>query len=438
MTESNISNLDIVEYPNSVMADLIKDTESLLQGVNSYDSIIPEYKFKNIKIYGDNKNPCFQANCIFDYLYPKYMKNFDELTDEMKTRAKNTRKRKFTRWISDNFDHDLSNDNTDEIYRAYIKNNVSDKRYYECYVLTEIGMLTAMCSNKTELSRIFKKKLIQFIKNIRDHHILIYDEERVKSNNILKKELEFEKCARRELQVINDSNIQLQEAFNNPNIFGDHERTELTILRKETQKQYYLYAVDWEYVNSRFWVDTKYKKKSKKVSADTIECFDLNDSSDDDTEISKPVVKKICKKNKLDTTGIPHTYGIRNSYDLYYINKHDLNNIEMNADYYFCIKSKEISGFKKKFFKFIEYINIKNVNHYKAMIQIITHGNEYNNANPYQINSDIDQESPRIISNPEGLTPYNDVFITSYSDIHDARNSSFNNLNKHYITDVVK
>jgi hypothetical protein len=439
MAICNAPKLEIVEYPNSVMADLIKDTESLLTHIKEYNNIISEYKFKNIKIYGDNNNPCFQANCIFDYLYPKYMKNFHDLSDDIK-RIKSTRKRKFTRWINDNFEYEISNNTTDEIYKAQIKNNLSDKRYYECYVLTEAGMLTAMCSNKTELSRIFKRRILQFIKNIRAHYILIYNKERINSNNSLRKELEFEKNTRRELQIINNSNIQLQEAFHNPNSFGTCERTELAILRRETQKQYYLYVVDWAYVNSKFWSNSQLKKdvdKKRQSNQKKLQNY-FNESSDSD-EMHTPVIKKQNKKIVLDNT-IPHINGIAEEYNLYYINQHELNN-NNTYDYYFCIKPKKIIGKRSQFFKFIEYISIKNTDHYKAMIQIINNGNKYNYSTSYPINSSANSnanydiihgnyESDKLTDNSEISTPYNDIFIKSYSDIHDARNSSFINLNK--------
>lgn len=443
MSESKICSLEILEYPNSVMADLINDTESILKGFQEYDDIISEYKFKNIKIYGDNNNPCFQANCIFDYLYPKYMKNFDNLTDEMKTRTKRNRKRQFTRWVSDNFEYEISNNITDEIYKASIKNNSSDKRYYECYVLTETGMLTAMCSNKTELSRVFKKRLMQFIKNIRDHHITIYNEERINSNNILKKELELERGLRKELQSINNCNIQLQEAFHNPSEFGDHEKTELTILRRETQKQYYLYIVDWSYINSKFWKSNKSKNKSikeiNKASKEIYQGIDFSSDNDDITD-NKIIERKLTKKNNEKNTydeSEPHKNGIQDPYELFNVSLYDLIN-NNNQDYYFCIKPKEITSKKKDYFKFISYINIKNNIHYKAMIEIINNGNKYNYSTSYPINSEtVNNDRSKSESNfnfaDEISTPEAGVFIQSYSDIIDARNSSFINLNKNYL-----
>lgn len=441
MTASNISKLEIVKFPNSIIANLITDAEKILRGIDDYSDIIPEYKFKNIKIYGDNKNPCFQANCIFDYLFPKYRKDFNTLNENEKKKRNKARENKFTRWISENFDFNVNNTIDDEIFKSSIKNNSDDNRYHECYILTETGMLTAMCSNKTLLSKTFKKHIIQFIKNIRDHHEKIYNDERIKSVNKLKKELEKEREHRQELQYINDKNIQLQEAFHNPNDFGNQDKTELTILQRMTQKQYYLYVVDWDYVNSKFWkkyppkiVKQQPPPKKSYLSVDDLE--GINFSSDDEEVFSKktPDVKIIYDKNE------PHPKGIQEPYELFYIDFHELKCNE-NESYYFCIKPKEIVESKKSFYKFIKFINIKDIKHHKAMVEIVNKGNKYNYKTSYPINTDMvienikETENECIVFSEEVATPISDVFITNYSTLIDARNCSFINLHKQYLID---
>jgi len=443
MTDPNISKLEIIEFPNSIMANLIDDAEEILKDIDEYSDIMPEYKFKNIKIYGNNKNPCFQANCIFDYLFPKYRKDFDSLNENEKKKRNKARENKFTRWISENFDFNLNNTIDDDIFKSNIKNNSDDNRYYECYILTETGMLTAMCSNKTVLSKTFKKHIIQFIKNIRNHHEKIYNDERNKSVNKLKKELEKEREHRQELQCINNKNIQLQEAFHNPADFGNQDKTELTILQRITQKQYYLYVVDWDYINTKFWkkypptTAVKQHASSKKSDHLIDDLEGINFSSDDeDSPYKKPTNIKITYDKSE-----PHLKGIQESYELFCIDLDELKSNE-NQSYYFCIRPKEIVESKKPFYKFIKFINIKDITHYKAMIEIVNKGNIYNHTTSYPVNADKvvenikDTERESILFSKEVATPDSDVFITNYSALIDARKCSFINLHKQYIIDI--
>ena len=74
------------------------------------------------------------------------------------------------------------------------------------------------------------------------------------------------KGSRQDAEKINRQNIQLHEAFHNPGDMGDQERIELTILRRKTQRQYCVYVVDWQYINTKFWkkFPTDEKKKDLK------------------------------------------------------------------------------------------------------------------------------------------------------------------------------
>jgi hypothetical protein len=268
--------------------------------------------------------------------------------------------------------------------------------------------------------------------------------------NVIKlkgQELKAEKARRQELEIKNNELTQIEEAFHNPSDFGDQRQIELTILRRKYQKQYYLYVVNWEHINAKYWkkyppLDEVKKeapaKKSDKKSIKTEYDLDYTDSDEDDSNYEKPHVKKI----KRDTNEA-HENGIEEEYDLHCTDLYELENNE-NQDYYFSIKAKKITGLKAEFYKFITFINIQDTKHYKAMIDIINNGNKYNYKTSYPINAEFsvedvkETELEKVKFNEGVATPEPDVFRKGYSEIIDARNTSFINLHGHILNDCNK
>jgi hypothetical protein len=436
MSEIKVPTLEIIKCTNSVIADFINDAEKLFENVSGYSDIDDNYKFRNIKVYGNSEEPCFQANCIFDYLFPKYLKNFNNLDEkEKKTRIK-SKKNKFTDWIKRNFNKKVIEDDTEVsilnkklISYANIKRDETDSRYYKSYTLTETGLLTALFSNdsdKTELLDIFRDYLLLFIRNIRKYHTDVYNQERDRSIKELKIKYESERDRRQEAEKINGQNIQLRDAFINPDDACEHQHVELTILRRTAMKQYYVYVVDWQAVNSR-WHKSFPTNESKSAS----------DADDDDSDIDdKPKKKRGPSKKsakQFDDTE-PHKDGIYEPYDLYDV---DLRTLKRNStdEYYIYISPKPVAESKQSHFKFLRFIYIHNTTHFKEMMDYIANGKKYINESAYSVNSDL----PEIEYIPETVeTVYKGVYQLSYSNLMDARNSSFININKQTLVDHKK
>jgi len=440
MADSKSPTLAIIECSNSAIADLLSDTEKILSDIEEYSNITREYKFRNIKAYGNSENPYFQANCIFDYLFPHYLKNFSQLdTQGQKTTLKN-RKRQFSRWIKENFQDENGNLVDCDIIKANIKRNADDIRYYECYVLSETGVLVAFCKQKSALATTFRKHLVKFIKNVRKYHLEIYNEERVRSVKDLTKQLEAEVERRQEAETKVGQSLQLFDAFHNPNDISDHDSKELKILQRETQKQYYVYVVDWRYINTKYWkkfpitkkqeVKLNQPPKKNQIEHTDLYCGINPYSSDSDYESKNSKKKVSTRRNKADDSE-PHPDGIQESYDLFDINLGDLERDE-NEEMYFSIRIKEVSNTKKEYYKFVRFVYIKDIKHYKEMIEIILHGNVYTNQTAYPINNTTEhiKKDTDVIDNYNTNTPVSDVYKATYANVIDARNSSFINSHK--------
>jgi hypothetical protein len=438
MSEEKIETLNIISASNSALLDFIESSEKILENCDGYSDINNDYKFRNIKIYGSDENPCFQANCIFDYLFPEYLKNFDQLNDTEKQRRKKTKEKRFTKWVDENFINVGGYGKDNDIYKANIKKNESDNRSYKSYVLTETGLLTAFCSGtKSKLARIFRNHLVCYINNIKKYHIDVHIQELERSEKLMKQKYEDARDRYQEAEHLNKRNIQIQEAFINPDDTDVQNHTELTILRRENMRQYFVYLVDWKYVNTKYWKTfpqkdqkkpttnavKKSESKSYQQSDGKYEGIDLN-SSDSDTDDS---TKKITIKKKIVfDDSEPHPDGLQEEYDLYDINLQDMKNNE-NEDYYIYISSKEIHHSKKKYFKFLRFMYVKDTKHYKEMMDYIANGKKYSNDTAYVTNNDL----PDIEYIPYHVeTSYKGVYQLNYSNLIDARNSSFINLYK--------
>lgn len=306
-------------------------------------------------------------------------------------------------------------------------------------LITEYGIIHACYLYKNDIAIMFQKFMREVIKQLKEKGVATV----IEANRELGKVLEEERDHRREAERINRQNIQLQEVFHNPADMGDQERTELVILRRETQKQYYVYVVDWEYMNAKFWKKYAPKEEKKKIQPpkknritpldSVFEGIDINSSDSELDETVEKVEKR--RRKKYDITE-PHPKGIQDSYSLYDVDLQELESDE-NIDYYFCIRPKEITEKKKEYFKFIRYIDIKDSKHYRNMIEIIVNGNVYNNTTSYPVNSVLPE-----YKNEEYFekitTPDSDVFQKTYSEIIDARNSSFINIHKDILVNEKK
>lgn len=437
MTNSKVPTMEIIECHNSVIADLLSDTEKILDNIDEYSNITHEYKFRNIKAYGHADSPYFQANCIFDYLFPHYLTDFDQLDTKSKKKKIKAREWKFTDWIKKNFQDENGNLIDCDIIKANIKRNSTDIRYYECYALSETGVLVAFCKQKSLLATTFRKHLVQFIKNVRKYYLEIYNEERVRSIKDLTKQLETERNLRKDAEYKVDQSVQLFDAFHNPSDNADNDNLELTILRRENMKQYYVYVVDWQYINSKYWrkfdlketvVETIVQppKKNQIMSVNSVyEGIDINSSDDENDEKKEKKEKK--RRVKIDTTE-PHPNGIQEPYNLFDINLYEIER-NKHQNYYMCIRAKEVSNKKKNYYKFLQFIYITDPKHYKATIDYIINGRKYINKSGYPVNNNL-TEVEEIVDAVKVITPDTEVFQTNYSILIDARNVSYIDIKK--------
>lgn len=388
----------------------------ILKVINEQKEFIPSDKlddFNNIRVYGSIKNPLFSA---------------PDVNQCLKGTTKNAER---------NYKYMLC----DELFRdQHIVNSNKGNRVESTTLLTDYGVIHYCYLEKQGIAKIVQLFMREVIRQLKEKGVATI----VDAYNQLGKVLEEERGRRQYVEKINRQNIQLQEVFQNPADAGDQEKTELIILRRETQKQFYIYVVDWSYMNSKFWKKfTSNGKKKKLTSAkksqitllDNIhEGINLN-SSDSEKDVKEPK-KNIERRRgktpcKIHNTDEPHFKGIQESYNLFDVNLQELESNE-NKDYYFCIKSKEIVNKKKEYYKFIKFIDIKDTKHYKNMREILVNGNVYNNTTTYPINSYL-SKLENVEYADEVITPESDVFQKTYADIIDARNTSFINTHKHLL-----
>ena len=136
---------------------------------------------------------------------------------------------------------------------------------------------------------------------------------------------------------------------------------------------------------------------------------------------------KTIKKTKVDMSE-PHPDGIQESYEISNIDLRYMKNND-NDDYYFSITSKEITGNKKKYFKFIRFLYIKDAKHLKEMLSYIVNGKKYNLDPVYP--NDSANEPTDYSSSIKTISK--GIYQLNYSELIDARNSSFINLHNHVL-----
>jgi hypothetical protein len=362
-----------------------------------YDFIPEEDKenFNNIRVYNTVKDPLFSGPDVY-YCLKKTKKHVD-------------------RMYADLLD--------DEILR----NQRVDGKSNNMNLITEYGVIHACYLYKNTIAITFQKFMREIIKQLKEKGVATM----VEAHKELKIKYEAARDRYQDAEHLNKRNIQIQEAFINPDDTDVQNHTELTILRRETMKQYFVYLADWKYVNAKYWKTFPPKEKKTPItnavkktdSDDKYEGIDLNGSDSDTDDSTKKITIK--KKIVFDYSE-PHPDGLQEEYDLYDVNLTDIKN-NSNEDYYIYISSKEIHHNKKHHFKFLRFMYVKDTKHYKEMMDYIANGKKYKNDTAYTVNADL----PDIEYIPYHVeTAYKGVYQLNYSNLIDARNSSFINLHK--------
>lgn len=306
-------------------------------------------------------------------------------------------------------------------------------------LITEYGIIHACYLYKNDIALIFQKFMREVIKQLKTKGVATV----IEAHNQLAKNLEEERTRRREAEEINIQNIFLRDAYCNDFSNSDDNETELAILRRQYLSTYYIYLVDWQYVNTKYWkknntnkkVESAPRKKLDDELSSPVAGINLNSDSDDtgDDEQKSKVVRS--RKHKTDITE-PHPDGINDSYELDYINLNDLENSE-NDEYYFYISPKELSQ-NSRSFKLITTIQVDKLKHYNELIKYIINGEPIIDRTAYKVNSYEPVEIPNIDSDNKVKPPIKGVYKTSYSNLISARNRSFIVLNKEIIIGNMK
>jgi hypothetical protein len=355
--------------------------------------------FDNIRVYNTVEDPLFNGIDVY-YCLKGTKKHVDRMYNDL-------------------FD--------DEVIRQQKVSGVSRP----INLITEYGLIHACYLYKTDIAIIFQKFMREVIKQLKNTGIATV----VDAHKQLAKSLEVEKEKRRDAEIINKQNIFLQEAYCNDFSAGDPDTTELNILRRQHLTTYYVYLVDWQFVNSKYWktfptsngAQDKQPRKKVGKSVEEIMFEDLESRSCDDEP--KPNSKKPrSKKPYVDITQ-PHKNGIQEKYEMDFINKNDLVNDE-NEEYYFNISAKEHD---KENFKFVMTIQLDKIKHYTEMLDYIMNGERVVNRTAYPINSYEPSEHKNNNFDDTVLTPVAKVYKTTYDTIVSARSRSYIHLNRSYL-----
>lgn len=330
-----------------------------------------------------------------------------------------------------------THDNIKRMYRDLLDDEVLNKQKVNTQnarinLITEYGVIHACYLYKNDIAIVFQKFMREVIKQLKNTGVATV----IEAHNQLSKVLEEERGKRREAEIINKQNIFLREAYCNDFSSNESNETELAIMRRQYLTTYYVYLVDWQYVNAKYWKkfpsDGKEpvrqpRKKTAEVKETVYEGIDLNSDSDDSdaSTMEKSLKDKRSKKSKLDVTQ-PHKNGIQEPYEMNYINMRDLENGE-NEEYYFYISAKECT---KDHFKLIMPIQLDKTKHYTEMINYIVNGEKIVDRTAYPINSYEPTELANTDFDDNVSTPVSKVYKTTYDILTSARSRSYITMNR--------
>lgn len=360
--------------------------------------------FDKIRVYNTVEDPLFSGIDVH-YCLKKSKKNIDRMYDGLLD---------------------------DEVLRQQRVSGVSRS----INLITEYGVIHACYLYKNDIAIVFQKFMREVIKQLKNKGVATV----IEAHNQLSKVLEEERTKRREAEVINKQNIFLREAYCNDFASNESDETELAILRRQYLTTYYVYLVDWQYVNAKYWkvfpknTTESYgqpRKKTTEIKETVYAGIDLNSDSDEsDTSTMVKSLNKVkrSKKSKLDVNQ-PHKNGIQEPYDIEFIDVYELKNGE-NEEYYFYISSKEIPDSKKENYKFIMPIQLDKTSHYNEMLKYIVNGEKIIDRTAYPINSFEPTEIKNSDFVDDVTTPISKVYKTTYDILMSARSRSYITMNR--------
>jgi len=392
-----------IENTTDITTEIIRRCEQILCDDVDYNKLKEDgYNFTTVIPYGNPEDPCFQANQVFKFINPN---------------EQNVHRR-LGKYFTEG--------------RHYFKAKITNDKRDPPNMLTRKGLMKAMYMGKTKLAETFQDYVFTLLDGLWKRHKEVV----VSEMKAVEKQLEEERGKRREAEIINKQNIFLREAYCNDFSSNESNETELAIMRRQYLTTYYVYLVDWQYVNAKYWKkfpsDEKEpvkqpRKKTAEVKETVYEGIDLNSDSDDSdaSTMEKSLKDKRSKKSKLDVTQ-PHKNGIQEPYEMNYINMRDLENGE-NEEYYFYISAKECT---KDHFKLIMPIQLDKTKHYTEMINYIINGEKIVDRTAYPINSYEPTELANTDFDDNVSTPVSKVYKTTYDILTSARSRSYITMNR--------
>lgn len=390
-----------ISITTDITTEIILRCEELLKDNEDYIKLKTDKKdFKSILIYGTSSEPLFKARDIYLYVDPSGINK---------------------RWFMKHLIQDK------HIFKANVRVTKTNStktwtKVESVNMLTRKGLMRALSICNGIIAETFQDYIYELLDNLWKNEKEII----IKQMKCTEKTLESEREKRKIAEHINIQNIIYQDAYINDFQENDDDQTELTIMRNMHLTKYYLYIVDWNYMNTKYWKKDKPTPEPKQIDLD--ECIDLVSSdSDCENKKSNKLFKRKSKKMVFDNT--PHENAIYEQYDLDFIQVSDLINGE-NEEYYFFVSPKEVAESKKEFYKFMKFIYIDKAKHYNEMIEVLKTG-EVPNKTAYTLNNDLPiykKYELDLVS-----TPVKNIFKCSYSMINSARNRSFIRTYKNHL-----
>ena len=350
-----------IDKSESAILELAEASEQALRNIPEYKFIVDENRISNMIIAGTIENPYIKAKCIFNYCYDHTIKDIYDNDGNIKKNYEKNYEKKWERTLSDW--KDMLED--DDLFRAKLiltkTSNKSNKESGQLtYMISEAGLISILMSQgkKCILSTTFRKYITKYLKNIKKHHLDVFQQEKDRTMQEIENKLNK---ANEKIGVLEQKN------FNNTNYINIHndlsnlidgidndilstDMCELNIRRyNESKLTVNIFIAD------PCIIETKAKNPKKKI----IE----NSDDSDETDI-------IVNKNNNDNDDCKNDDVLIYSDEFDSYNLSRLKDRDINETLYFVVQ-KSTNVKKSKKLNYIHTIFFHNADHYKKFIEAI-------------------------------------------------------------------
>lgn len=256
-------------------------------------------------------------------------------------------------------------------------------------LVTVYGVVHMCYFFKTPIAKLLQLFMHEIIKQLASTGIATLTDAHIQ----LKKSLDDDRSARKEFQSNNINKTQYKNYFDDNFDTEYAELSKLTILRGKTLTKYYVYVVDWNFINTTHWKLNK--------------CYENKAGND----INK----------KLFNT--PHKNSIRQSYELYDISEYNLDS-NKNTEYYFYMSTKKVNKSKSNRYKLIDTLYFKDADHFDKTIKAIESLNKQSHHDSnYQDSDHSDEDSNEDSNHDSNEYSHHDSNEDSKHDSHELTES---------------